>query len=411
MPLPQYTPNPALYHATISEVDDSSPPDAANWNPGIQALADNIANTRFKGANRGQDWRTQWAATSLVASSLMQNACWDPFTRRYLVLVVLNGVTPETRVFASPGVDDGLAAAWAPIGGAYLPSGSLPFVASAISPDPTTAGHYWQGTLTNGGTQTTDIALWNGSTWTSKFNTTASNFNTCELDYLGTRIIACFAGTTLASVISSGDGGATWPPGFTVSFSAAGFDLKSNHLPVGSGGLAIAMPRLTAQATFHYWTSPDGATWTQQHLAALDGSVQEVTGLAWGADATGACWILTVQVDSTHTATYRSPDGLGWTLQSTGPNGLAVIQDIAAVDMAVVATVGELVDGGPSTQIVSNDGGVSWYPSQGNFSTNAPAASTGFTRDRIVASDAGFLAWNTEWLRFSSLVGLPAKIN
>lgn len=411
MPLPQYTPNPALYHATISEVDDSSPPDAANWNPGIQALADNIANTRFKGANRGQDWRPQWAATSLVASSLMQNACWDPKTRRYVVVVVLNGGTPQTRVFASPGVDDGLAAAWAPLGAAYLPSGSLPFVASAVSQDPTTAGFYWLATLTNGGTQTTDIALYNGSTWTSKFNTTASNMNTTELAALGTRIIALFAGTTIASVISSADSGATWQVGFTVSFNANGFDLKSNGLAVGSGGFAIAMPRQTAQTTFHYWTSPDGNTWTQQHLAAFDGNVQKVTGLTWGADATGACWILTVQVDPTHTATYRSPDGLGWTLQSTGPNNLPSVQALAAVDMGVVATVGETVDGGASTQIVSNDGGVSWYPSQGNFSTNAAGATTGWTRDRVVASDAGFLAWNTEWLRFSSLVGLPAKIN
>lgn len=400
--------DPTQYPEQYDVIDDSDSPNATNFNTPHEAEANRTAWLRAHLGSAGGDWRQEWAATSLVASSLMQNACWDSSTRRWVIVVVQNGATPLTRVFASPGEDDGLPAAWAPLGAAYLPAGALPFVASAVSRDPSTPGFYWLSTLTNGGSQTTDIALYNGSTWTSKFTTTASSMNTTELAVLGTRIIALFAGTGIASVISSGDSGATWPVGFTVSFSANGFELKSNELPVGSGGFVIAMPRNTAQATFHYWTSPDGTTWTMQHLAALDGSVQKVTGLTWGRDGTGNAWFLSVQVDGTHTATYRSPDGVGWTLVAAGPSNLPLVGAIAALERVIIATVTPTVDGGASSMVRTPDGALNWYANQGNFSSNVVLATVGYTRERVLASDVGYLAWNAQWLRFSNLTGRPA---
>jgi len=406
MTLPQYTPVP-VWHPTISEVDDSSPPDASNWNPGTQGLADNCEFLFSNRTHAALNWYPQVPSTDLTASSLIGACAWDPEVRRWLALTFVNGGTPLSQVVASYGTDQG--AQWSTVGGTVLPGAAI--TVSAVCADPATPGTAWQALGTG-----TDLHVYyfNGATWNVARNP-ARVPNDVQMATLGNVVVFAASytdGTPSSDIYGSSNHGSTW-------FGSSGFPaaiawfLKSNGLPppgVGGAGMLIAMPAFEPQTTFDYWISFDGLAWALQHFAALDGGVQKVMGLAWTRDALGPCWIATVQVTTTTTAIYRSPDGIGWALVGPGPTAHRPQSELAGLPTGeLVSMTVELTPSSAAEQLWSPDSGASWYAAQAHFSGNL-AVGTGYTRPRVVSSDIGFLAWNTEWIRFSHLTGLPPKL-
>ncbi len=403
MALPQYTPSP-IWHPTISEVDDSNPPFASNWNPGLQGLADNVEYLFANRAHAALNWSPEIDVTTITSASLVGDCAWDGPSRRWLMLNFVNGGTPLAEVWASYGLDQGLQ--WTQLGSPVLPGAAITF--SAVCADPATAGDAWQALAT---AASFNVYLFDSGSWTSKRSNTRTP-NDVQLATLGNTVIFAASytdGSPSSDIYGSPDHGATWlgSSGFPAVIA---WELKTNGLPIGSGGQAIAFPAFAGSATFNYWTSNDGQAWSIQHLPALDGGTAKVVGVSWTRDATGPCWILFVQATSTTTAIYRSPDGLAWTLVAAGPSNRRPQAELAALPYGMlVATEVENTSTTPSGQVWSPDGGVSWYQGQAYFSSNL-AVGAGYTRPRVVAGDIGFLAWNAKWLRFSQLAGLPPKL-
>jgi hypothetical protein len=383
MPTP-YQGDPTSYPSEVDVLATTDAPTPSNFNVPHMGILDRAAWLYAHDTRAAEDWYPEIAPSAAFASSSagIVAAAWDPNLRQWLV-VALNNVPTSCEVFSGYGMDQ--SAQWSIVGSLIAPIGQ-PIIACAIAADPTTAGNYWLGTSSsNGSTYGLNVYQYASGSWTQEYND--SGFHTdVQMATLGSRIIflECQNTSTGMSLNSSANSGSTWQTTPLLQ-GATSYLLKS------SGTQAIAIPYGLPLTTFAYYVSSDGVTWTTQNLPALNGGVQYVTGLTWGADLQGPCWLITVQVTSTTTSTYRSPDGLSWTLQAAGASNLKQIGDIAYAAGATVATLGDQSSAGPSGMIWTPDGGLTWKAGQAWFSSNAAPSTTGYQRSRIVASDQGFL--------------------
>jgi hypothetical protein len=177
-----------------------------------------------------------------------------------------------------------------------------------------------------------------------------------------------------------------------------------------NGPLVIACPAFWTPAAPALFTTVDGLTWTSVALPFLTGT-KTIAGLTWSAAA--GRWYLLVQLTTTTTALYGSPDGATWSIVGTGGPAGVVVADLAVLSNVLVATLQESVGGGPSGLIYSTDNGLTWSFSQATFPTSVnndlPDYSSGYSRPRLVSSGIGLMAFNNPWARFSALSGPTAS--
>ena len=109
--------------------------------------------------------------------------------------------------------------------------------------------------------------------------------------------------------------------------------------------MLIAAPANQAFATPFLYTSTDGHTFTLQ-TAGFGGNLSasdRITGLDWGLDSAGPCWIMTVlDTVANDTKILRSPDGINWSLSASIADfgtGLGAVESLAAVGRLWVATL------------------------------------------------------------------------
>ena len=258
------------------------------------------------------------------------------------------------------------------------------------------------------------VALFNGTSWSSKLTVST------PLGAAGLNMATVASAVVVAASITGASGvfsylysttnsGTSWNQ--FVNLAGAGeYILKTN------GTTLIAMPVFTNYGAFNdsYYSTTDGVHWTTLALPALS-STDQVAGLTWTQDALGPCWILAVNrtSPSKQVVFYRSPDGVTWTLviQSPSPG----LPTLAVSDMTAIGALLLLALKGPSGQgpdyfMFSINGAQSWYLTQNDMIGNASPASTGYTRTRVHASETGFLAINTNNLRFSLDQGLPGTV-
>jgi len=356
----------------------------------------------------GINWRPEFS-TSGFTTPLVENCNWDEKDGVWIEATITVAGTPLFEVWVTKGLDDGAAAAWTQIGGNKLTTNGYLF--TAVAGDGATAGRYWLAGTDNVGATNNDLVIWfwNGSTWavtgTGTFAAGASNtWYGVELCPFGGYMVLAVAGHGLASMlISSNDHGATWTGGpGTLPTMAAG----STWLLKSNGTQVLAIP--SSVSLYTVYQSTDGHTFTSSAgLGSILAAGNTVVGLAWTADAAGPCWVAAVNNGAGSTFWVRSADGVTWTTQLGGISANLVATDMAGCGSLLVCTLADQSSAGPSGQIWSPDGGVTWYNSQATFTSNDTTATAGYSRSRVRESNQGFLAFNSLWLRFSELGGNP----
>lgn len=415
--LPQYTPKTTVRHPTISEVDDSNPPFASNWNPGVQGLADNEGYEYARSHHPGLDWRMPWVASSLDSTGTTNflGAGWDPNTSRWL-FVIYEDVAGSFQplVYESWG-DDGKGVQ---IGGGTFVAGpdtggSAGVDCAAVCADGATVGGAWAAArLHNAATltiATTPEA--SGGTWTVKRTVTgtpALNYMVAMASLSSGAIIYVTGGPLAGANVISGstNSGGTWTD--TALLGSLGIGQNPYWLIASSGTMALVVPAFWTPPGGNglAWQSTDGVTWSSNAMT-FQGAHDQVVGLVW--QPLAQLWILALQTavltSPATCAFYSSPDGITWTKIANGP-GKTLIADLGTMANGLVCTLSDATDRS-SGMIFSPDLGVTWYASQFPMTDNAVNPSTGYTRSRLISSATG-LAWhNSKIARFSPLAGLP----
>ena len=348
-------------------------------------------------------------------------ACWDPTLRRTLLCGSQGPGGPGGAfvfVWASYGMDGNAAPAWFSFPG-FLPAGGSLNTNAAVCADPNTSGYYWvaYGSATSSGQ--VPIGQYNASgalvTGTTYFNgvqlplfpnntllyTQLHSFNGTVYITIGSTV------TTGAYLFQAGSstnliGGATGATGLML--------MADNAANGGPNNLLIAMP--TQAGSNEYWTSPDGATWTQRNLGGIVTGGQNVFGLVWTQDAVGPCWLLGINGSGGggRPFFYRSADGVIWTVQA-GPNSLprkGTSMACIGGSSAVYVSFLDVASGGLSAGQWSADGGATWYQGPATLTSNLATGVQFWTPQQVVASDVGLFMFNSLWFRFSQLAGVPA---
>ncbi|HEX3345101.1 MAG TPA: hypothetical protein VHS09_11045 [Polyangiaceae bacterium] len=412
--LPKYTPNASTRHLTISKADDSTPATAANWNPGIEALADNEAyDFAHLGHTQAIGWGEEFAASAGFlgpGTDFAGAAAYGPLSGRWALAAIDNG-TPAWAVYGGNGLDAGNPLAWDAFTGPPAPA--FPVIDMAITEDPSTADVWIVFVVTGTDNGSAAVYPWTGPAWGTGLTLgVTGNVRGIEATTLGAYAIVAIAvdtagskgGTQLQSSNNRWTGPTTtttFTAGLPVMPAGSSWCLKSN----GTSVLAIPYKGGFGAST-NVWKTTDGHTWTNVATLAFLAASDNVVGLAW--DPLLELWVLALQTTTPTVYFYTSPDGVAWTSAGTAPTTHLSVTDMAAVDGALVCALAEVSSGGKSGTIWSGDGGATWWPGKAELALNEQASFSGYTRPRIAASDQGSLLWNNYYARFSKLTGFPA---
>lgn len=169
----------------------------------------------------------------------------------------------------------------------------------------------------------------------------------------------------------------------------------------------LAVARGAAQNA--YMRSADGVTWTAGTFGVIGGT-ELVSAIAYGpSDQPGVNqFVVAVANAAGDTRFLRSNDnGVTWTAVAQALTGVSV-SDLCCAG-ATWAAVSEQADRS-GTILYSLDGALTWRRTRYGFSDNLAVGSSRYTRPRIAASDTGFVAVNSDVLRFSLEAGLTGQI-
>lgn len=406
MTLPQYAGNPANYPVTISEIDDSSPPFAANWNPGTDGLADRTAWLRATlGHGPALNWGAAFPSSVGFFGAQFGASALGPLSGLGAILAVDNTSPTIFEVWRGLGLDSGAAVAWAQIPTFGPTPGKVR--SSAICEDPSTGDNWWVGIVDD--TYVTRLYLANPGGGSAKISSIAGTGNVygIEITTLGAYVITAVAAANAASAAftSTNNGGTSFTSfatGIPAMPAGSSWELKS------SGSAVLAIPYMGGfGAATGVWKTTDGHTWANAATLSFMAATDNVVGLAW--DPQTGLWVIAIQTTTPTVYFYTSPDGVSWTSAGTPPATHMTIADMAAVKGTVVCTLADSSSAGPSGQIWSADDGATWYNGPASLFTNETTGFEGYMRSRISASPTGFLTSNTLWGRFSSRFGFPAN--
>lgn len=373
-------------------------PAAEEFNYLFGSLSANMQTLQdWAGNNSILNWSAAIVNTSIQSSSAILATKWDSSLRRWLA--VLQDTSGGTlTVWGNWGLGgDAWSGAPSTATGAYSVPASV-----SVAHDGTNLGDVWLGVSdVLSGSQVNLIVHWNGSAWSNSHSPTASGGTQCqpEIVTVGTTTVAAMYSTLSTTT----NGGSTWTDHTTAA------NLNAWFLRNATPGW-IAVPANVAGTA--YYTSPDGVTWTNQTFSII-GANDSVAGLTFGVDAAGSAWFLAVNNSSSvNSRIYRSPDGLVWTLVHTMAitcfGALTVqISELISQGSLLVAACTDASSGGPSIQIFSANGGISWWQVPNGF---LAANASSYSRPRIHGSDVGLLVHNGEYIRFSQAMGIPTTL-
>lgn len=429
--MPQgYSGNPGSYPATVNVLSGSDLPNSTNLNTAPEGALDRTAFLYAGREHPGTNWFPEFKVDQQMGSgapyfyngpfaqsSALLAAAWDASTSRWLTLIADKTVTPPTLgLYATYGMDLGNAANWVSLPATSQTFGAANASAGACCADPATSGVYWAAAIAQAGGAF--VYRFDGTAWTQEDTITDATWNdyySIELipftDASGNKRLVYFydgASSTLRSTLASS------PTGWTTVLSpplatTTGWLLKAG----GTSGspLAILMPRASG-SSYHYWTSPDGVTWTQQNMPA---GTSPPAGLVWS--PAHALWFCIIQATSSTTYVYTSPDGVTWTDLGNGPLNVTV-SDLAVIGNTLVAMLAEGtavgMGAGASRAMFSVDGGVTWRSTQATLDANNTAGSSAYgsaayTRPRLAGSGNGLVMYDALRVRFSHQCGLPGQ--
>jgi len=420
-----YSGNPGNWPANVTVLSGSDLPSSTTFNTAYEGLADRTAFDFFGRAHPGLNWFPEFKVDQEMGSgapyfyngpfaqgSALLAAAWDPNTSRWIALIADNGVSPPTpALFATYGMDLGNAANWWGTGAYGITNPS----SGACCADPATSGVYWAAAIAQAGG--VYVYRFDGSNWFLEDTTTDATWNyyySVEIipftDGSGNKRLIYFyngASSTLKYALASSP--SAWTTALSPPLATTdGWLLKAGG--PSASPLAILMPRASG-SSYHYWTSPDGVTWTQQNMPA---GINPPAGLVWS--PAHALWFCIIQATSSTTYVYTSPDGVTWTDLGNGPLNVTV-SDLAVIGNTLVAMLAEGsavgMGAGASRAVFSIDGGVSWHSTQATLDANNTAGSSAYgsaayTRPRLAGSGNGLVMYDALRARFSHQCGVPA---
>lgn len=423
-----YAGNPSNYPATIPIPTGSDPPGSSLFATPYEGLADRTAYLNAKIVPfGGYNWREIVPSVTPVSggggspTAGLNTVYWD-FVNQVWIVPFIDGNYP-TVAAGVPLVNSGFderSDQWLQFGGSSGPV-FTGFSATTQMPAMTQkagdANTYLVAILDPGSVGPKIVsATPTSGTWTTMFNAPGNpEIESCNLiDFAGYNI-AGFGSSSAASTMLaySNDGFATdtlvivgTPMG-----APASEILMRVGATTGGGAFAIALP-LTGPGfvtTFFYLSSTDGHTWiVQSGLNSVLSASEVCTGLDFGADSNGPCWILATQIPLTNTSKfYRSADGIVWTFISQTTT--RAVRDLAVIGSLWAATTVDFNPAlalygaaGASYVIFSFDGAVTWHRSQAWLTAN-DVTTTRSQRAKLARSNAQFCLFNSKQLRFSDV--------
>ncbi len=391
------------------------------WTPNLKEAAeyrnwlDNAICTALQSLTdwAGNSPAMNWSPEGLINGNGQNAVVWDATNGTWLASVYDDG-TNKTYVYAGLAQDAfaifsafpwaGNMPGWTQLGNAMPVANAV----TGLAGDPTGG---WFAFLSNGaGNLQYNYLNTSTGTWISTRVLTTHYFAPEAIVFNGKVIVATAADSSALTLISyTTNHGSSWTDTAASGVLACNtrWLLKAN----GPGTQAIAIP--SVQNASHYFTTSDGATWTQQSTLPV-GLHDQPVGLTWGQDATGPCWFLAVNTTLTSSpskcAFYRSSDGVTWTAITTVPSVPATLNvtDLAAIGNMLVAPVAD----GPNFVddfIFSVDGGATWRAAPVVLGPNQAHTSAFYTKGRINTNGAQFMAWNSAFMRWSKNAGLPSS--
>jgi hypothetical protein len=385
-------------------------PPAQFVNYELNAITSQLNALGAQSASQGNNWGPEFA-TSGFAATPQEAGGWDPLLNKYILGTVTVAGTPLVQVWTTYGMDQAATVAWTQIGTNTLTTNGYLYL--AVSADPTTAGNYWFAGTDNSGATNNNLVVWlyNGTSWASKLTFPAGTGHTLygvAMTTLGAYVIVACASSNNSLFECSNNSGSTWTASFTTDALPAGSTWILKRAGAGaSTPHVLAAP--VASGFYDVWRTTDGVTFSNlSNLSTLLSSGNTIVGLDWGADVLGPCWLAAIQSGSGQPFWARSSDGITWTIQTGGVSTNMVVTDMAACGSLFICQLADASAAGPSGQIFSVDGGITWFFSQANFTSNDTSGTTpGYIPSKIVSSQIGFMALNSLWVRFSTLHGLP----
>ena len=348
-------------------------------------------------------WNAPVSAQTLTSDAAAQSgaAAYDPLNGRWLVATVQTSLQ-NLRVWTSydgndPWIDVGGGTAWA------FPSVTTGLL--AVCQDPTDPTTIWATGIYGTGVnfQTVKNVAGTYSSVAGASQTGVSGLTDVQLLTFNGYIILAYGSSAISPDLWSSNNGFS-------SKTVAGLGGTIQHwILKQNGSLAIAAPAYGVPGGGGTWpriyTTPDGHTWTQQtaSLGSLMGASDTITGLDWGADAGGACWLLNVLLAAGGTKTLRSADGINWTLAGTTATSISYALCALGNTWYSVLT--------PDVQsvkriAVSPNGGVNWYQTPAIM---APAGGAG-NNPVILGSPSQALALSSFDVRTSAARDLGAAV-
>jgi hypothetical protein len=376
-------------------------PDAEemNWLMGTLTTDDQII-LDWAGNDPAVNWYAPLTAATFTGQTEIGAARWAPLAQLWLLGTGNHG-TPSVQVWTAPGNGADGFAEWSTLGASITPSTSGHI--TALAEDGVTAGQYWMTIADDSGNQ----KVWKypvGGPWASQHTNSTATFGNPELataNIGGNSVIVVATPQASAALIShSVNGGTTWVD-FATTVEVDRFYLQWN------GSLFVAVASSTVVANGHYWTSPDGATWTARTLPTTvvgSSGANAPVGLAWNNVAN--LWTILTNVSGGGLCIATSPDGITWNVVTTLGVSTPVMADLAAIGALLVVTVQDTA-GGSSAMYFNTDGGTTWYKVNAGFASNVATTQHYYQRTRVWASAQGFIATNTNLLRESHVCAQP----
>lgn len=396
-----YAGDPTLFPAAIGLIDDSDPPNAANFNPAPQANADRTAYLHDRLMSSPA---LNWSVRMNIATADGENSLfWDAKGRQWLVGSNKSSTFVRMDTLDGPGA---ATPATSLIGGGTDISPSGIAIADSVARDLVATTKYYIAFVDQSAhTMQIFVCDTGGSNaWVSKRTVSSTVVRVALLPLASGVLVYAQTGTTLAAtgVSYTTDQGATWhdpvydSPTLPMPGSG-GIILKTN------GTIVLAIPRLSGGSSLNYLSSLNGTAWTPRNLpgSVITGVADFPAGLDW--DATAGLWVLAVN-SSPNVLFYTSPDGIAWTFVKS----IALtLSDLACVGDTWVGVTVDESDGGPCRVIFSVDLGATWHYSSAYLKTNYAAADDHHTAPRLFAGPNAFALVNSAEFRVSHFGGLP----
>lgn len=341
-----YAGNPSNFPDNVATFG-SDAPSSANFNACLEGTAD---RTSYLYARQTAELAQTWSRSIIVATgTFVQNVGnggieWDPMNVQWMVPALDGTNNNNGQIFVSY---DGLDESWSPVASAPCPMphpNTITAVSAGKDPNDSTT-FYLAALITSGGGVI--FNKWDGSTWTLPQDFSHAGYSDVQMLGFNGYIVSATGGANAnnTTFYFSNDKMVAVPMASLAVGTTVGN--VSRWLLRQNGTMLIAAPLNQAFATPFLYTTTDGHTFTLQ-TAGFGGNLiatDQITGLDWGMDSAGACWIMTV-LDTVADATkiLRSSDGINWTLVATIADfggALGQVESLAAVGRLWVAIIAQ----------------------------------------------------------------------